>query len=285
MNQLSWVRRIKGIGRSVVHWGLGTALDGGNLRALSAAPHPRGKVITSAVRGLQASLPASERAIVETIEAARQRLLQRKEPLADGSLPVGPYDDGVTVAAACGASKPKKSALFLYHLARELQPDLVIELGTNVGISSAYLASALRKNGKGRLVTLEASPYRIRCAKEVHASVGLKNVTYVQGLFADTLAPTLREIGAVDFAFIDGHHQYQPTLDYFQVIHAHAARNATYVFDDIRWSEGMLRAWKEIQRDDRLTIAADFHTVGVCVAAGDEARRRYTSPPIYRALL
>ncbi|MDI1476007.1 class I SAM-dependent methyltransferase [Polyangium sp. y55x31] len=285
MKQLSWMDRLPEFGRSVVRQGLGVARDGATLRALSRAPHPRAQDIVSAVARLRAPLPPPERALLAKIEAERGRLAAREEPLIDGTLPSGPYDDRVTVQQACSVSKGKKSALFLYLLVRAFKPELVIELGTNVGISSSYLAAALQVNGRGRLVTLEASPYRIRCAKGVHERVGLGNVTYVQGLFTDTLETTLRELGTVDFAFIDGHHQYQPTLDYFGLIHRHATPDATYVFDDIRWSSGMLSAWDEIQRDERLSLSADLYSVGVCVAAGQERPARYASAPIYAALM
>ena len=70
-----------------------------------------------------------------------------------------------TGARVCDVSKGRRFATFLYLLAREFKPQLALELGTNVGISSAYQAAALKLNGRGKLVTLESSPYRLRLAK------------------------------------------------------------------------------------------------------------------------
>lgn len=218
---------------------------------------------------------------IALIEQERLRLHQNVAPLDDGTLATaGPYDVGQTVADACAVSKPPRPAAFLYHLIRVFNPKSVIELGTNVGISSSFIGMALKDNAAGgRLVTLEASPYRLRQARVVHSNLMLDNIEYVNGLFAATLAPTLRKRGHVDFAFIDGHHQFQPTLDYFNEITAFAAPGTAIVFDDIRWSKGMRRAWRCLQRDDRLSLVADLTSVGICVLQGpQDGRRTVTSP-------
>ena len=137
----------------------------------------------------------------------------------------------------------------------------------------------------GRLVTLEASPYRQRLARELHGRVGLDNIDYRLGLFVDTLDAALDEFESFDFAFIDGHHQHEPTLDYFDRIWRHATPGAVFVFDDIRWSDGMQRAWAELQADPRIELAVDLYSVGVCIV-GREAptANRSVLPPIRYAL-
>ena len=46
----------------------------------------------------------------------------------------------------------------LYSIVRALKPRLVVETGTFSGISSTYIARALRENGRGRLITCEMDP-------------------------------------------------------------------------------------------------------------------------------
>jgi len=203
---------------------------------------------------------------IDAIERERDKLLARREPLIQGDLGLGGiYDEDVTIEAACRVSKDASAAVLLHLLVAAFEPRIALELGTNVGISSAYQAAALAHSGSGRLVTLESSPYRQRIAREMHTRLGLLNVHYRMGLFTETLAPVLAEFDPVDYAFIDGDHQYQPTLDYFDAIWSHSAEGAVFVFDDIRWSEGMTRAWQEIRRDPRLTVVADLNSMGVCV--------------------
>ena len=47
-------------------------------------------------------------------------------------------------------------------------PAAVIELGTNVGISSAYIAAGLKD---GILTTLESSAHRLRLAQDLHGDL------------------------------------------------------------------------------------------------------------------
>lgn len=195
------------------------------------------------------------------IERSRRELLKDRSQLVDGSLgPAGIYDMGQTVADACRVSRNGPSAQLIYSLASEYRPQTILELGTNVGISASYLAAA-----GGNVTTLESSPYRLRLAEKLHRSLNLHNIMYVQGLFSDTLKRTLEAMPAVELAFVDGHHQYQATLDYFEAIAVQAAPGCVFVFDDIRWSKGMRRAWKRLKSDERFEVATDLGGMGVCL--------------------
>lgn len=229
------------------------------------------------------SLSSDETELLSRIEQKRESLLACNDLLDDGSLAEpGLYDTGVSVGQACEVSKKPRPSLMLYSLVRALKPQCVIELGTNVGISSAFIAAALKANGA--ITTLDASPYRQKVARNIHSELGFDNVNYKQGLFDDTLADTLRNLGKVDLAFIDGHHQYQPTLDYFEDILRFSSPNAVFVFDDIRWSAGMSKAWSALQNDKRLGVVIDLYSMGICVRASESISQRYVFRPIYSAL-
>jgi predicted O-methyltransferase YrrM len=224
----------------------------------------------------------NDRRIVQ-IEMARSRMRRNQSPLVDGSLgPGGLYDRTETISSACGRSKGAHPALILYNLARAFQPRRILELGTNVGISAAYLRSG---QGEGSLVTMEASPYRLHLARRLHTELGLDNIEYVEGLFADTLEATLERSLPIDMAFIDGHHQYQPTLDYFEAIWRKAAPICVFIFDDVRWSTGMKQAWDELQDDTRFALTADLKWIGIGISdtAASGTARHHT--PIMRSVL
>lgn len=251
------------------------------LNELSDTSYVQGIKLRETIKQLEQQLPQSEQNWIAKIENEREYLLSRDEPLNDGSLGQGGLYDGgqTTIRKACKVSKPPKPALMLYLLTRAIKPQNVIELGTNVGISSSYIGAALKANGEnGKLTTLDASPYRQRLAKEIHHNLGIENISYVEGLFTDTLDKTLRDIGSIDLAFIDGHHQYQPTLDYFEKILEFANKDAMFVFDDIRWSSDMKKAWLQIQSDSRLGLVVDFSSIGVCVRRQKTISQQYVIP-------
>ncbi len=248
---------------------------------MATSTEPPVKQMGEVLVALQQPLSRQAKEWQEKIEAERKRLLGRNELLDDSSLgKTGLFDGDLTVRQAAQVSKPPKQALLLFHLVRHLQPQNVIELGTNLGISAAYIGAALKMNGQdGRVTTLEASPYRLQIAKTLHSNLSLDNVAYVEGLFSDTLLSTLESSAPVDLAFIDGHHQYQPTLDYFEEILRFAAPGATFVFDDIRWSDGMKKAWAQIQADERLGVVVDVAAVGL--GSRQPQASRFVSDPIY----
>ena len=165
-------------------------------------------------------------------------------------------------------------------IVREFGPTLGLELGTNLGISSSYQAAAMRLAGRGRMITCEGSPVRSGIARGLHERLGLENVEYVVGLFADTLESVLADNEPFDYVFIDGHHQKQPTLDYFEAIAPHLAPEAVVVFDDIRWSPGMREAWDILSRDHRFSVALDLDIMGVCTLGGQEKRIRSGIVPV-----
>lgn len=74
----------------------------------------------------------------------------------------------------------------------------------------------------------------------------------VVGTFAETLPATLERLGAIDLAFIDGHHEEAATLRYVEAIEQHMSRGPI-VLDDIHLYEGMWRAWQTLLSYRRFT--------------------------------
>jgi predicted O-methyltransferase YrrM len=214
--------------------------------------------------------------VVSAIETIRSRMLADHGRLADGRLgEPSPWDE-VTVSKACSVSRNPRAARYLYRLVQSFRPKTIVELGTNVGVSSAYMGAAQRR---GTLVTLDASPYRIEKARALHAECTLQTIECVVGRFAETLGPTLDRLPSVDMAFIDGHHQYQPTLDYFETLRRKASDGALFVFDDINWSDGMRQAWASISSQPCFSIVVSMRNMGFAVI-----RKHWPAKPVHVSL-
>jgi predicted O-methyltransferase YrrM len=95
-----------------------------------------------------------------------------------------------------------ESGRLLYSLVRATKPATVVEFGMSFGISALHLASAIRDNGTGRVVTTEIHESKIAAAKQTFAATGLDDlITVLEG---DALS-TLAELdGPVDFVLLDG---------------------------------------------------------------------------------
>ncbi|GBQ96582.1 putative O-methyltransferase [Acetobacter nitrogenifigens DSM 23921 = NBRC 105050] len=91
----------------------------------------------------------------------------------------------------------------LYMLARATWAKNIVEFGTSFGISTVHLASALRDNGGGRLITTEFEPSKVARAKEHLKEAELADlVEFREGDALITLANDLPDI--IDLVLLDG---------------------------------------------------------------------------------
>jgi predicted O-methyltransferase YrrM len=90
----------------------------------------------------------------------------------------------------------------LYSLVRAARPETIVEFGMSFGISAIHLASAVRDNGSGRVVTTELSTAKIAAANKNFVETGLDDlITVLEGDALTTLAAL---DGPVDFVLLDG---------------------------------------------------------------------------------
>jgi predicted O-methyltransferase YrrM len=100
----------------------------------------------------------------------------------------------------------------LYALVRATRPATIVEFGMSFGISALHLASAVRDNGTGAVITTEISDTKIAAAKQTFADTGLDDlITILEGDALSTLADL---DGPVDFVLLDGWKElYVPVIE------------------------------------------------------------------------
>ncbi len=157
-------------------------------------------------------------------------------------------------------SVTKKYGELLFRLVNHFNPDTVLELGTSIGMSTAYLALS---NTKRKVYSIEACDEMAQKAKEGLQNLGCNNVNQIIGQFCDVLPDLLGEIKTLDFVFFDGHHQKQATLDYFHMCLLKVSNDSVFVFDDIHWSKGMDEAWNIICENPAVTVSMDLFQFGI----------------------
>lgn len=166
----------------------------------------------------------------------------------------------VVAAIAASSLKPKKYAQLLYRMVQYYKPETILELGTSFGITTAYLASA---NKTSKVFTCEGSPAIASIAKQNFEALQLNNIQLSEGDFAQILSPLFERLQTIDFIFIDGNHQKEPTLDYFAKLLDCSNQNTILVFDDIHWSTGMEEAWNAIKQHPAVTLTIDLFFIGI----------------------
>ena len=212
------------------------------------------------------------------IEAKRKELLRNEtaievEDFGAGSSVIKTKQRVIKDIAA-SSLKPKKYAQLLFRMAQYYKPETILELGTSFGISSAYLASA---NSTADVHTCEGASSIAAIAKQNFNELGLGNIHLTEGDFAHTLAVVLSQARKVDLAFIDGNHQKEPTLNYFQQLLNNSTTSSIFIFDDIHWSAGMEAAWEEIKKHPAVTLTIDLFFIGIVILSADFNHKQHFS--------
>jgi predicted O-methyltransferase YrrM len=200
------------------------------------------------------------------IRALRKQLCQSKRLLEVTDFGSGkgsrPYTLHLKTVGQIGArsSVDHASGELLHRLVARFKPENILELGTSLGISTLYLATA---EPRAKVITIEGCSTTSEVARENFADFGLQNIEMLTGRFEDILPEVLKRTGTVDFAYIDGHHEYEPTKKYVEMILRKISENSVVVIDDIHWSAGMEKAWKEVCSFAQVKISVDVFRFGM----------------------
>lgn len=158
------------------------------------------------------------------------------------------------------AAIPPKYGALLARIITHYNLKKVLELGTSLGLSAAYLASAKEELA---VVSLEGCPNTAKLAQKNMKALGLENVLIVTGEFTNSLNQLGRDGQMFDLIYIDGNHQLEPTLAYFNFALNHIHDDGFIIFDDIHWSLGMEMAWEHIKGSKQVNVTLDLYKLGI----------------------
>jgi predicted O-methyltransferase YrrM len=131
----------------------------------------------------------------------------------------------------------RETGLLLYMLARSSGARTIVEFGTSFGISTLYLAAALRDNGGGVLITSEFEPSKIERARGNLTAGGLIDLVEIrQGDALETLAVDLPE--TIDLLLLDGAKALYP--DILSLVESRLRPGALIVADNADYSPDYL---------------------------------------------
>ena len=214
------------------------------------------------------------------IEARRRQLLA-----SSTSISVTDFGAGSQVVGSRGqqrslrsiarhTAKPPRLAQLLFRLVNHFRPTTILELGTSLGLTTAYLAAA---DSRSRVITFEGCANTAAVARETVDQLAIKNVQLVEGNLDATLPATLASLTEpLDFVFFDGNHRCEPTLRYFEQCLAKAHENSVFVLDDIHWSAEMEQAWAAIKTNPAVTITVDLFYVGLVFFRKKQPRQDFS---------
>ncbi len=212
----------------------------------------------------------------KVIEKQRKRLKNDQQLIDVIDFGAGTKGEKITkrtiASIAKTSAKPVKYASLLYRITCHYKPKIMVELGTSFGISALYQAAG---NPDGKLYTLEGNPSSADIAASAIANTGNTNIQIIKGKFQDTLPQLLKELPSIDYAFIDGHHQKLPTLEYFNLLLRKSHKETVFIFDDINWSSEMKEAWTELKNHPSVRVTVDLFMMGIVYINPELSKQDY----------
>jgi predicted O-methyltransferase YrrM len=106
----------------------------------------------------------------------------------------------------------RDKAEFCYLVCRALGARRIVEVGTSFGVSTLYLAAAVRDNGGGTVIGAENEPEKVKGARANFEAAGLSS--FIELHEGDLIEALGRVEGPIDFVLFDvWGHVVRPVLD------------------------------------------------------------------------
>ncbi len=175
------------------------------------------------------------------------------------------------VAKTAGITE--KRAKLLLKLTAYFQPKSILELGTSLGMATSALSLG---NPKANITTIEGCKETSEIAQEQFNFFKLNNVRLINSEFDTALStPEIRD-SKLDLIYIDGNHNKDATLKYFNALLPNVNNETIMIFDDIHWSKGMTEAWETIKQHPRVTVTIDTFYWGLVFFRKEQKKEHFS---------
>lgn len=174
------------------------------------------------------------------------------------------------IAKTAGITKKRQRLLF--RLMQYLNIKNSLELGTSLGLATA--AMSLGQPGAS-IHTVEGCPQTAQKAHAGFDAFHLDKIALHIGAFDDFLDQLTADT-TFDLIYLDGNHDEQHTIDYFNKLIHHKNLSSVMVLDDINWSKGMQRAWQYVKGHPEVTVTIDTFFWGLVFFRKEQAPQHFT---------
>lgn len=168
--------------------------------------------------------------------------------------------------------KPPKQAQLLFEIINYFKYRSIVELGTSLGITSAYLAKSSKEI---TLTTVEGSDEVSQIAKRTLTNLNVKNAQVITSTFDKAISEIVKSNPKIDCIFIDGNHQKEATIKYFEELLPYTHNNSLIIFDDIYWSKEMTEAWIEIKNHPKTKVSIDLFELGLIFFREEQPKEHF----------
>lgn len=172
------------------------------------------------------------------------------------------------------ASSSSKWCQFIYLIIKKHESPFFLEIGTNLGVSGAYILEALKNKKNSKFISMEGAPKLCEISSRQFSKItGPEKFEIKQGLYKDTFPKLIKENLNFNILFIDGNHKKEPTIHYFNLLKSKLLNSCIFIFDDINWSQEMKDAWVIIREDDDVSFSIDLYKLGIVIIDKNETTK------------
>ena len=207
----------------------------------------------------------NEQEVFKNIDAYRTKLASNADEVSYeifNSSAVKQIKDIYKVSAS-----PKVWGELLYFLAKNGRSKKILEIGTNVGVSGTYIIHGMKQNDEAfKFITMEGLNQLCALSKQQFSTItDNNNFDVIPGLYDNTFPKLIEKETNFDLLFIDGNHQRDPTLEYFDALKNCITKKAVFIFDDIYYNVEMTEAWNIAKKDKSVNFSIDLYKWGIII--------------------
>jgi len=109
--------------------------------------------------------------------------------------------------------------------------------------------------------------------------LGINSISQEVGNLDSILEKIVAKESSLGLVYFDANHAYEPTLKYFTLCLDKVNEQSVFLFDDLRYSPEMMKAWNEIKQHKKVTVTIDMFDQGLVFFKADQAKQHFYLKP------
>jgi predicted O-methyltransferase YrrM len=198
--------------------------------------------------------------VYSEIENVRKQMLSDRNSLFFNDFGTGKNRIIKVSEVAAKSVKKKKYAQLIYRVVNFIKPDVVLELGTSLGLTTCYIAAVSEKT---KCITIEGCTSIAEIARHNFEKLKRQNINLITGNIDVVLPDVIRSVTQLDLIFIDANHTSEALINYFEQCMGKITPESIMIIDDIHYSKEMEKGWSYIQNKDEVKVTLDLFEIGI----------------------
>lgn len=163
-------------------------------------------------------------------------------------------------------------AQLVYRLAKFQNPKSIIEIGANLGFTTAYLAKA---QPSLTVISIAQCTNTTAVCTETLARLGLENVNIQVGDVQQQLLKAIAKTTPLGLVYFNSSDIKKQLYACFQLCLAAATEDTMFIIDDIYRNSDTKVTWRQIKEDSRVTVTVDSFWIGLVFFRKGQAKEHF----------